>query len=687
MAVIYTPHFVQFFDNNGDPLSNGKLYAYSAGTTTPKATFTTEEGDVQNSNPVVLDSSGRATVFIDGSYRFDLFDQNDVLIKSTDDVKSFTTLTETGNSFFQSFSGDGSQTVFTLSETLGTDSKTIMVYVNSGVQDYVVNGTFANDTDWTKGTGWTIGSGVATATGAISTALEQESDVTLIENQAYILTYTVTRSAGGIIPSIGGRDGVERTASGTYSEIINAGSTQDIEFTGNSFTGTIDNVVVNPANSLGYEIQNPSAYTISGTSLTFTTAPPEGTDSIYVFAPAKVLGAASASAAAAASSEASAAASAQAAASSAAAAAAASLVITSTTSVAIGTGSKTFTVIEDLAIAAGQWLIIASDAAPSTNYMTGVITSYSTTTLIVNVTQAFGSGTLADWTIKLSGVEGIQGIQGPTGALAPGAGIVVSSNDTNPDTLEAKLIAGEGVSFSTQNDGADETRTINAGLVLDTTPQLGGMLDVNGQAIGDGTLELVTFTEDASAVNHINIENEATGSGPIISAVGDDTNIDLNLNSKGAGAVKINGINHDNRAYAEYTANTNITTIIPFDDTTPQNSEGTEILSVTIDPSSATAKLAVRVSGSVSSNINEIVIAVFANGTAVLATPVYSVSSTQAESFMVEVEFTPGTTDTQTITVRAGPGITGNIRFNGTNSARLFGGVAKTVIVVEEVSP
>jgi hypothetical protein len=541
MAVIYTPHFVQFFDNNGDPLSNGKLYAYSAGTTTPKATFTTEEGDVQNSNPVVLDSSGRATVFIDGSYRFDLFDQNDVLIKSTDDVKSFTTLTETGNSFFQSFSGDGSQTVFTLSETLGTDSKTIMVYVNSGVQDYVVNGTFANDTDWTKGTGWTIGSGVATATGAISTALEQESDVTLIENQAYILTYTVTRSAGGIIPSIGGRDGVERTASGTYSEIINAGSTQDIEFTGNSFTGTIDNVVVNPANSLGYEIQNPSAYTISGTSLTFTTAPPEGTDSIYVFAPAKVLGAASASAAAAASSEASAAASAQAAASSAAAAAAASLVITSTTSVAIGTGSKTFTVIEDLAIAAGQWLIIASDAAPSTNYMTGVITSYSTTTLIVNVTQAFGSGTLADWTIKLSGVEGIQGIQGPTGALAPGAGIVVSSNDTNPDTLEAKLIAGEGVSFSTQNDGADETRTINAGLVLDTTPQLGGMLDVNGQAIGDGTLELVTFTEDASAVNHINIENEATGSGPIISAVGDDTNIDLNLNSKGTGAVKING--------------------------------------------------------------------------------------------------------------------------------------------------
>ena len=78
-------------------------------------------------------------------------------------------------------------------------------------------------------------------------------------------------------------------------------------------------------------------------------------------------------------------------------------------------------------------------------------------------------------------------------------------------------------------------------VVEDTTPQLGGQLDVNGNAIGDGTRELLTFTEDGSAVNHINIENQATGSGPIISAAGDDTNIDLNLTGKGTGAIVING--------------------------------------------------------------------------------------------------------------------------------------------------
>jgi len=78
-------------------------------------------------------------------------------------------------------------------------------------------------------------------------------------------------------------------------------------------------------------------------------------------------------------------------------------------------------------------------------------------------------------------------------------------------------------------------------IVEDTTPQLGGMLDVNGNAIGDGINELITFIEDPSAVNQIEIENQATGGGPIIRAAGDDTNIDLKISSKGTGVVNITG--------------------------------------------------------------------------------------------------------------------------------------------------
>lgn len=68
---------------------------------------------------------------------------------------------------------------------------------------------------------------------------------------------------------------------------------------------------------------------------------------------------------------------------------------------------------------------------------------------------------------------------------------------------------------------------------------LGGMLDVNGNAIGDGTLELVTFTETASAVNHINITNAATTGAPVIGAAGDDTNVGISIQGKGTGNVTV----------------------------------------------------------------------------------------------------------------------------------------------------
>jgi len=79
----------------------------------------------------------------------------------------------------------------------------------------------------------------------------------------------------------------------------------------------------------------------------------------------------------------------------------------------------------------------------------------------------------------------------------------------------------------------------SADLVSDTTPQLGGMLDVNGQSIGDGTLELLKFSETASAVNELTVTNAATGNGPTLSATGDDTNVDLDLTAKGTGLIQV----------------------------------------------------------------------------------------------------------------------------------------------------
>lgn len=617
MAVLYTQHFVQFFDNNGDPLSNGELYAYSAGTTTPKATYTTKQATVQNAHPVALDSAGRAVVFIEGAYRFDLKDQDGNLIKSVDNVDSFATLSEEGDPFFQTFSGNGSQTAFTLSESLGSDSKDIMVYVDNGNPNYVLNGDFGSDAEWTKGAGWTIGTGVATATGAISTALSQTSDQTLVENQSYVLTYTITRSAGGIIPSIGGRDGVERTADGTYSEIINAGSTQAIEFTGNGFTGTVDDVTIKSTANIGYEIQNPSAYTLSATSLSFNTAPLSGTDNIYVFAPTKLLGAASASASAAAVSASEA---------QAAAASVGTLSITSTSSVAIGTGSKTFTVNTGLGLIPGQWAIILSDANPTVNYMTGQITSYSGATLIFDVSQVFGSGTFDDWTIRLSGTGGTQGLPGtigdlsgvPTGTIDPAADFFVFQDVNDSNTTKRSLLGSAAV--------------LNVGTAANNVVQL------------DGSARLPAV--DGSQLTGLS-----------------------------------------NVAYAENSTQQSIAApFIPIDNTIPQNTEGTEVLTATITPKSLTSKIRITfVGGSIANSgagagvaalfINDVANAIFTRYTTV-----------QGVGEMFPHNFTcihePATLSPVTYKVRLGC-IAGSMSFLAASA--LFGGTLKATLLLEEI--
>lgn len=79
-------------------------------------------------------------------------------------------------------------------------------------------------------------------------------------------------------------------------------------------------------------------------------------------------------------------------------------------------------------------------------------------------------------------------------------------------------------------------------VVEDLTPQLGGQLDVNGFSLGDGTLELLSFIETASAVNEITVTNAATAGSPSLSATGGDAAIDLTLAAKGAtGNVIITG--------------------------------------------------------------------------------------------------------------------------------------------------
>ena len=72
------PKGYQFFDGNGNPLALGNLYYYIAGTTTPQNTYSDSAATIPNTNPIVLDGSGRLQV--------------DVYLGSTADYKEILTI-------------------------------------------------------------------------------------------------------------------------------------------------------------------------------------------------------------------------------------------------------------------------------------------------------------------------------------------------------------------------------------------------------------------------------------------------------------------------------------------------------------------------------------------------------------------------------------------------------------------
>jgi hypothetical protein len=80
----------QFFSDAGAPLAGGKLYTYTAGTTTPQATYTTSAGTVANANPIILNSVGRLAneIWLTSavSYKFILQDSNSVVIGTYDNL-------------------------------------------------------------------------------------------------------------------------------------------------------------------------------------------------------------------------------------------------------------------------------------------------------------------------------------------------------------------------------------------------------------------------------------------------------------------------------------------------------------------------------------------------------------------------------------------------------------------------
>ena len=138
---------------------------------------------------------------------------------------------------------------------------------------------------------------------------------------------------------------------------------------------------------------------------------------------------------------------------------------------------------------------------------------------------------------------------------------MVNANVITGQTAETSIDSSNDLVLVYDND-ATALRKVTVGnlvsgaggglsnIVEDSSPQLGGNLDTNSHNIliddahfiaDENSNEQIIFQTTSSAVNQFDVTNAATGNAPKISATGDDSNIDFDLEAKGTGHVTVRG--------------------------------------------------------------------------------------------------------------------------------------------------
>jgi len=192
-----------------------------------------------------------------------------------------------------------------------------------------------------------------------------------------------------------------------------------------------------------------------------------------------------------------------------------------------------------------------------------------------------------------------------------------------------------------------------------------------------------------STIATTNIKEPSSATNNITLTSGGDTTISGNATVTGtltfppnAGQV-LQVVNFQTGEYNSGTA------LIPVDDTIPQNTEGTEFMTLAITPTSATSKLLIEISALLGPNtINRWVCgALFQDNTADALAAIVDWESLDGAMNEVTLRhyMTAGTTSSTTFKFRAGLSASGTVYFNGPGS-RYFGGVAASSITITEIA-
>ena len=231
-------------------------------------------------------------------------------------------------------------------------------------------------------------------------------------------------------------------------------------------------------------------------------------------------------------------------------------------------------------------------------------------------------------------------IQGSSTMSLNGAVLTVGATLSSSDTIDFVRVFGNVGTVSTPTDGSVTANKIGTGAVTSAK-------------IADGTIVNADINASAS------ISGSKLGTGAV-----------LQVKNAQTGAMDTS------------------TTTIPHDDTIPQNTEGEEVMTLAITPTSSTNKLLITVNilGSTSGPAY-MMVALFQDSTAGALAAINT--DVRAASYPATITFShymeAGTTSETTFKVRAGPDTSGTLTINGVGGARRFGGVAPSSITITEI--
>jgi len=132
------------------------------------------------------------------------------------------------------------------------------------------------------------------------------------------------------------------------------------------------------------------------------------------------------------------------------------------------------------------------------------------------------------------------------------------------------------------------------------------------------------------------------------------------------------------------------TTVIPYDNTIPQNTEGNQCMSLAITPTSASSLLCIQATIIMShtAGVSAFIAALFQDST---ANALAAVSRKNDNAWLDTLDLTywmiAGTTSATTFKIRIGSAAAGTTTFNGISGTRYFGGVCNSNISIMEVTP